>query len=67
MRSNLLQPLQILTKLALHSVCQHLRVLAIDDVVLSVQEPRGDFVLGGVLNDGDDALEFFGSDFTGTI
>jgi hypothetical protein len=67
MRSNLLQPLQILTKLALHSVCQHLRVLAIDDVVLSVQEPRGDFVLGGVLNDGDDALEFFGSDFTSTI
>jgi hypothetical protein len=67
MRSNLLQPLQILTKLALHSVCQHLRVLAIDDVVLSVQEPRGDFVLGRVLNDGDDALELFGSDFTGTI
>jgi hypothetical protein len=39
MRSNLLQPLQILTKLALHSICQYLRVLAVDDVVLPVQEP----------------------------
>lgn len=37
--SDLLQSFQILTKLALHAVCQHLRVLAVDDIALSVQKP----------------------------
>jgi hypothetical protein len=57
--TDLLQTLQILTQLALHTVGQHLRVLAVDDIALSVQEPRGDLVLGRVLDNGDDALEFF--------
>jgi hypothetical protein len=34
---------------------------------LSVEEPAGDLVLGGVLDDGNDALEFFGCEFTSTI
>ena len=63
---NLLQSLQILTKLALHSVGQHLRVLAVHNIALSVEEPAWDFVLGGVLDDGDDSFEFFGCDFAGT-
>lgn len=37
--SDLLQSFQILTKLALHAVCQNLRVLAVDDIALSVQKP----------------------------
>jgi len=41
-----------------------LRVLAIDDISLSVKEPSWDFVLGGVLDDGDNALKFFRSKFT---
>jgi hypothetical protein len=57
--TNLLQTLQIFTQLAFHSVGQHLRVLAVDDVALSVQEPRWNLVLGGVLNNGDDTFEFF--------
>ena len=64
--TDLLQTLQILTQLALHAVGQHLRILAVDDIALSVQEPAGDLVLGRVLNNGDDALEFFRGDLTGT-
>jgi hypothetical protein len=32
---------------------------------LSVEEPGWDLVLGGILNDGDDSLEFFRCDLTG--
>lgn len=67
MGADLLQTFQILTQLAFHAVCQHLGVLAIDDIALSVQEPLGDLVLGRVLDDGDNSLEFFGGDFTGTV
>ena len=64
--SDLLQTLQILTQLAFHTVGQHLVVLAIDNIALSVEEPFGDLVLSRVLDDGDNSFEFFGSDFTGT-
>jgi len=37
--SDLLQPLQILAKLAFHAVCQNLAVLAVHNISLSVQEP----------------------------
>ena len=67
MRTDLLQALQILTQLAVHSVGQYLRVLAVYDIALSVEEPGGNLVLSGVLDDGDDAFEFFGGDFTGSI
>ena len=62
---NLLQPLEILTKLAVETVGHNLVVLSVDDVALSVQEPRRDLVLGRVLEDGDDTLELFGGEFTG--
>lgn len=65
--TDLLETLQILTQLAFHAVCQNLRVLAVDNIALSVQEPRWDLVLGRVLDNGDDSLEFFGSDFTGAV
>ena len=58
--ADLLQALQVLTELAVHTVGHDLVVLAVDDVALSVQEPGGDLVLSRVLDDGDDALEFFG-------
>ena len=62
---DLLQPLEIVTELAVHAVGQDLEVLAVDNVALSVEEPGGDLVLGGVLHDGDDALEFFGGELSG--
>ena len=64
---DLLQPLQIVTELRFEIVGEDLVVLAVDDVALSVDEPEGDLVGEGVLDDGDDALELFGGKLTGTI
>lgn len=66
MRADLLQPLQVLAEFAVDAVGVHLGVLAVHDIALSVEEPGGYFVLGRVLDDGDDALQFFGCDFSGT-
>ena len=65
MRTDLLQSLEIVTKLAVHTVGQDLAVLAIHDIALTIEKPGGDFVLSGILDDGDDSLELFGSEFTG--
>lgn len=59
MGADLLQSLQVLTELAVHTVGQDLVVLAVHNVALSVEEPRWDLVLGWVLDNGDNALEFF--------
>jgi hypothetical protein len=67
MRADLLQSFQIITELGVDTVGENLRVLAIDNVALSVKEPAGDLILGWVLDDGNDALEFFGGQFTGTV
>ena len=61
---DLLEPLEIITELRVDSVGEDLRVLAIDDVALSVEEPGRDLVLGGVLDDGDETLEFFGGELS---
>lgn len=66
-RADLLQALQILTQLAVHTVGENLVVLAVHNVALSVEEPGWDLVLGWVLDDGDDTLELFGGEFTGTV
>ena len=57
--TDLLQSLEIVTELAVHTVCEDLEVLAVDNVALTIEEPGWDLVLGWVLDDGDDALEFF--------
>lgn len=64
--TDLLQTLQILTKLGVDTVGQNLRVLAIDDITLTIEEPGWDLVLGGVLDDGDNSLKLFGSELTST-
>ncbi len=56
-RTNLLQPLKVITELRVNTVGQDLRVLAIHNVPLPVQEPQRDFELSGVLNNGDDTFE----------
>ena len=63
--ADLLQSLEIVTELAVDAVGEDLVVLAVHDVALTVEEPRGDLVLGWVLDDGDDTLELFGGEFTG--
>jgi len=67
MSTDLLQALQIITKLGVDTVRENLRVLAIDDIALTIEEPSGDLVLGRVLDDGDDSLKFFGCKFTSAL
>jgi len=67
MRTNLLHSLQIFTELRVDTVCEDLGIFAIHDISLSVKEPCWNLVLCGVLDDCDDALEFFGCKFTGTF
>jgi hypothetical protein len=64
--ADLLEALEILTELGIDTVGENLRVLAVDNVALPVEEPAGDLVLSGVLDDGDNSLELFGGEFTGT-
>jgi len=66
MSADLLQTFQILTKLGVDTVGQNLRVLAIDDITLAIEEPGWDFVLSWVLDDGDNSLELLGRKFTST-
>lgn len=63
--ADLLQSLEIITELGVDTVGEDLEVLAIDNVALPVEEPAWDLVLGGVLDDGDDALEFFRGELSG--
>lgn len=65
--ADLLEALEIVAELGGDAVGEDLAVLAVDDVTLSVEEPRGDLVLGGVLDDGDDTLELFGGELTGAL
>ena len=64
--TNLLQSLEIITELAVDTVCEDLEVLAVDNVALSVEEPGWDLVLGWVLDDGNDTLELFRGELSGT-
>lgn len=65
--ADLLQSLQVLTELAVNAVGKQVAVLAVDDIALSVEEPGWNLVLGGVLEDGDNALEFFGGKLAGAV
>ena len=65
--ADLLETLQVLTQLGVDTVGEDLRVLAVDNVALSVEEPGGNLVLRGVLDDGDDSLKLFGGKFTSTL
>ena len=67
MSTDLLQALQIITKLRVDTVGENLRVFAIDNITLTIEEPRWDLVLSWVLDDGNDSLQFFGGELTGTI
>ena len=63
---DLLQTLQVVTELGVDTVRKDLGIFAVDDILLAIEEPGRDLVLRGVLEDGDDSLEFFGREFTGT-
>lgn len=54
--TNLLESFNVVTQLAVYGIGQQLRVLAIGNVLLSVQKPVGNLELGRVLQDLDDSL-----------
>lgn len=54
--ADLLEALNVVTELGLDTVGQQLRVLAVDNVLLPVEEPVGDLERGRVLQDLDQAL-----------
>ena len=64
---DLLQSLQVITQLRVDVVRQELAALAVNNVALPVQEPGGDLELGGVLEDGHDALKLIGVELTSTV
>lgn len=66
MSTDLLQALEIVTEFGVDTVGENLRVFTIDDIALTIEEPGWDLVLGGVLDDGDNSLEFFRGELTGT-
>ena len=65
--SDLLQSLQVISQLGLHVVSQHMVVLTVNLVFLSVQEPSWDLIVGRVLHDGDNSLQLFLGQLTGTL
>lgn len=66
MRPDLLQAFQIITEFGVNAVRQDLRIFAIDDILLPVQEPEGNLELRRVLHDVYDSLQLIRVEFTGT-
>jgi len=62
-----LEALEVVAELGVDAVGEDLGVLAVDDVLLPVEEPGGDLVLRRVLDDGDDALELVGVEVAGAL
>jgi hypothetical protein len=55
--TDLFEALEVITELRVDTVGQNLRVFAVHNVLLSVQEPRRDLELRRVLDDRDDPLQ----------
>ena len=64
MGTNLLQPLQIIAQFRVDTVGKDLRVLSINDVLLSVQEPCRDLELSRALDNRHKALQLVRVEFT---
>lgn len=67
MHADLLHALQVLAELVVQAVGKQLRVRAVDDVLLTIQEPLGNAVLQRVLHDRDNTLKLVGGQLTGTL
>ena len=64
---DLLQALEIISELDVQDVRRKLVCLTISDILLSVEEPVGDLELAGVAEDGDNLLNVFCREFTGSV
>ena len=65
--TDLLHSFDIVTKLGGNALCKDLRVLSSLVVLLSVQEPKRNLELTGILNDGHDLFNLIGGQFSGTL
>ena len=65
--ADLLETLQVLAQLVVQEVRCDLRVLAVLDVLLSVEEPVGDLVLTWVRDDGDETVDLLLAQLTGSL
>lgn len=66
-KTDLLHALKILTELVVDGGGEELSGLSVLDVLLSVEEPVWDLVLGWVLHDGDDLVEVLLSELSGSL
>jgi hypothetical protein len=57
-RPDLLEALKVITQLRVHIVGQNLRILSVNNVTLTVQEPQRDLELSGILNNRHKPLQF---------
>jgi len=64
---HLLEALEVLAHLRVKLVRQEVAVLAVDDVLLPVDEPVRDLELSRVLHDRDDALKLVRVELTGAV
>src|SRR5271156_1963542 len=62
--SNLLQSFQIFSEFVVKSIGKKLRILSINNISLSVEEPFGNLVLRGILHYGNNTFEFFSGEFS---
>lgn len=65
--ADLLQAFDIVTELGVDVLCKELVVLSGLEILLSVQEPKGDLELARVLDDGDELFDFIGRKFSGSL
>lgn len=64
MSTNLLHPLNIITKLSIKVLSKDLSVLSSLEILLPVEEPKWDLELTRVLNNGHDLFDFIGSELS---
>ena len=65
--ADLLEALEVVAELRVDAVGKNLGALAVDNVPLPVQEPRGDLELRRVLHDGHDPLELVRVELAGAL
>lgn len=65
--SHLLESLKVVSELGLEVVSENVLVLTVGELLLSVEEPGWDLVLGWVLHDSDDSLKLFLGELTSSL
>ena len=64
---NLLKPLNIISQLGIEILSKDLGVLSCLEILLTVEEPKRDLELTGVLDNGDEFLDFIGCKLSGAL